>query len=98
MHHDSGFHNHFFSSSLQTKSVFCVTGLHSSIPLGMPLSVLFFFVIRKERTLKLFNIFKSLHPFVSCYKSNVSLGIPIQAPSFSLKENKTKISNNKKLL
>ena len=81
MHRELGFHNHFFSSSLQTKSVFCVTGLHS-FPLGMPLSVLFFFVTRNERTLKLSNIFKSLHPFVSCYRRNAFLGILIQTPNF----------------
>lgn len=82
MHRELGFHNHFFSSSLQTKSVFCVTGLHSSFPLGVPLSVLFFFITRNERTLKLFNIFKSLHPFVSQYKRNAFLGILMQTPIF----------------
>lgn len=82
MHHELGFQNHFFSSTLQTRSVFRVTGLHSSFPLGVPLSVLLFFITRNERTLKLFNIFKSLHPFVSFYKRNAFLGILLQTPNF----------------
>lgn len=82
MHRELGFQNHSFSSSQQTKSVFCVTGLHSSFPLGMPLSVLLFFITRNERILKLFNIFKSLHPFVSRYKRKAFLGILIQTPNF----------------
>lgn len=81
MHRELGFQNHFFSSTLQTRSVFRVAGLHSSFPLGVPLSVLLFFIVRNERTLKLFNIFKSLHPFVSSYKRNAFLGILLQTPN-----------------
>jgi len=62
MHRELGFHNHFFSSGLQTKPVFSVTGLHSSFPSGMSLLVLFFFITRNERILKIFNIFKIITP------------------------------------
>lgn len=91
MHHELGFHNHFCSSSLQTK--ICLLCYWSSLFLSSwhaTVCSFGFFVIRNERTLKLFNIFKSLHLSVSWYKRNVFLGILMQTPTIFVKKNPNK--------